>query len=100
MVLEALLPKFQERSWAQLGDIFFLEDESYDPAQGRIVTEYTFLQDGKELKRRASHRSYTYREICELFRGAGFVDVQAYATLSEEPFKLGSDGLFLVGMKK
>jgi SAM-dependent methyltransferase len=99
MVLEARVPHFQERNWFQLGDIFFLEDEQYDPAGGRTVTEYTLVQGGAMVKRPASHRNYTYREICRMFDQAGFSDVQAYGSLSEEPFKLGSQGLFLVGVK-
>ncbi len=100
MVLEARLPKFQERNWCQLGNIFFLEDEHYDPAGGRVVTQYTLIQDGKVVTRPASHRMYTYREVCGMLEEAGFVGVQTYGTLSEEPFKLGSEGLFLVATKK
>jgi len=100
MVLEARLPNFQERGWFQLGNIFFLEDERYDPVRGRIVTEYTFIQDGKVVKRMASHRTYTYREVCELLEASGFVDVQAQGLLKEEPFRLGSESLLLVAGKK
>jgi len=100
MVLEARLPKFQERNWFQLGDIYFIEDEHYDPVQGRIVTEYTLLRNSTETKRPACHRTYTYRQVCELLADAGFADVQTYGTMNEEPFRLGSDCLYLVGTKK
>jgi len=100
MALEALLPKFQERSWFQFGNIHFLRDGRYDHVSGRIETEYTFIRDGQVVKRPATHRAYTYREVCGMLAEAGFAEVQASGSLSEEPFRLGSTGLFLVATKK
>jgi len=100
MVLEGLLPKFQQRSWFEFGNIYFLRDGLYDHVSGRIVTEYTFIKEGKVVKRPASHRAYTFREICGMLVEAGFAGVQAYSSLSEEPFQLGSQGLFLVATKE
>jgi SAM-dependent methyltransferase len=96
MVLEARLPRFQERNWARVGDIFFLEDEAYDPATGRVVTEYTFVRNGDVVKRRASHRSYTYRQVRALLEGAGFAQVEAYGSLAGEPYGWKSETLVLV----
>jgi SAM-dependent methyltransferase len=98
-VLEARLPKFLERNWMQTGDVFFLEDEHYDPVRGRTDTEYTLLREGQVDKRMGSHRNYTYREICTLLAEAGFIDVETYGSLNEEPFQLGSQLLFLIGRK-
>jgi SAM-dependent methyltransferase len=100
VVLEALLPRFQERNWHRLGDVLFLEDEHYNPATGRTDTEYTTIKDGKIEKRLASHRSYTYRQIRELLAAAGFEDVEALGSLDGEPYQFRSTGLFLVGMKQ
>jgi SAM-dependent methyltransferase len=99
MVLEARLPRFQARNWSRLGDIYFLEDEHYDHTSGRIVTDYTFIREGTVVTRPASHRAYTFREIYGMLADAGFVDVQAFGSLSSEPFQLGSDGLFLLATK-
>ncbi len=60
----------------------------------------TLIQEGKVVKRMASHRTYTYREICELLEASGFVDVRAHGSLKEEPFRLGSETLLLVANKK
>jgi hypothetical protein len=42
---------------------------------------------------------YSYRELVQLFRGAGFGDVEGFSSLTREPFKLGSRRLLLVGTK-
>ena len=96
MVLEARLPRFRERSWAEIGDIFFLEDEAYDPSTGRVVTEYTFVRNGEVVKRRASHRSYTYREVRALVKEAGFTEIESYGSLAGEAYGWKSDTLVLV----
>ena len=98
-VLECRVPKFQSRNWMQTGDVYFLEDENYNPATGRIDTEYTFIQNGAVAKRKATHRCYTFRQISEILAEIGFIDQQAYGTLAGEPFRLGSECCYLV-MKK
>lgn len=99
-VAEAILPKFQERSEVQVGDILFKEENRYDHLGGRLNTDYTFVRDGRVEKRFGSHRIYTYRELCQLLETAGFVILEAYGSLGQEPFKLGSAGLFFVAAKK
>src|SRR5262249_53318597 len=59
-VLELRLPNSQERPWMQIGDIYFLEHEQYAYTQGRTETEYTFIREGKIVKRSGSHRNYTF----------------------------------------
>jgi SAM-dependent methyltransferase len=99
-VAELILPRFEERSWMQIGDILFLEENRYDHVQSRYDTEYTFVRDGKVEKRFGSHRIYTYRELCRLLDESGFTKLEAYGSLSQEPFRLGSPNLFLATTKK
>ena len=96
---ESRLPNFCAREWNRIADILFLEENEYDCAQGRMITHYTFLRDGREETRTGSHRIYTYREICSMLEGAGFTGVESYATLGKEPFKLGANQLFMEAIK-
>jgi len=97
---ENVLPRIEERTETQIGDILFIEENSYDYVRGRLDTEYTFVKDGRTEKRFGSHRLYTYREISNLLHGAGFVECQSYGSLNGEPFKLRSEQLFFVATKK
>ncbi len=99
-VAENVLPKIQAHSEVQIGDILFKEDNRYDHVQGRLDTEYTFVRDGKEEKRFGSHRIYTYREVCRLLDNAGFVNLEAYGSVSQEPFKFRSETLLFVATKE
>jgi SAM-dependent methyltransferase len=90
LLAESFLPKFQERMWFPVGDIQFLIQHRYDPATSRVETEYTFIRKGHVDTRPGSHRIYTYRELSELLQAAGFGEIQAYGSLYQEAFKLGS----------
>ena len=96
---ESRLPNFKAHEWARIGDILFLEENEYDHAQGRMITHYTFVREGKEETRTGSHRIYTYREICQMLEAAGFAQVRSYASLSKDPFKLGANQLLMEATK-
>src|ERR1051326_8387876 len=38
-VMEARLPRFQQREWGQMSGIYMLEADEYDPVEGRTITE-------------------------------------------------------------
>jgi SAM-dependent methyltransferase len=96
---ESLLPTFLARRWYKVGDILMLIDNRYDHAAGRLETEYTFVRDGVSDTRLGSQRVYTYRELSELVRHAGFCDVEGYGSTAGEPYKLGAPRLLLVARK-
>jgi ubiquinone/menaquinone biosynthesis C-methylase UbiE len=96
---ESRFPNFREREWMKVGDILFLEENEFDHAQGRMITHYTFVRDGKAELRTGSHRIYTYREISQMLEEAGFARVESYATLNKDPFKLGANQLLMEAIK-
>lgn len=98
-IAETLLPRFQERDWGRVGDTFVLQERTYDHLGGRIDAGWTLLREGRTEKRSSSIRLYTYRELCQLLRQAGFEKCEGYETLTQEPFKLGSRRLTLRSTK-
>ena len=72
MVLENLLGHIQERAWWQVGDMRLLVVNKYDAATQRLDTEYTFVSDGRFEVKTGSHRAFTFRELVDLIKGAGF----------------------------
>jgi SAM-dependent methyltransferase len=96
---EGLLPVLQERSWYPLGDMHMLAQRRYDPVDGRLHVDYIFIRGGETQTRSMSARLYTYREIIRLLEAAGFTDVQAYSSLTREPFRQGSNRLLTIASK-
>jgi SAM-dependent methyltransferase len=98
-VLESLLSNIQWKTWYQAGDLIMLADRRYDPAEGRLCVEYTWIREGKVDKRSMSARLYTYREVFGLLEEAGFTDLKGYGSFSREPFRIGSDRLLVSAEK-
>jgi hypothetical protein len=100
VVAEALLPVYQDRIWMHLGEMLFLREGKYNHLNGRIEMKYTLIRDTRKETKPWSQRVYTFREVCALLTNAGFGDLQAYGSLSLEPFKFRYPGLLMVATKK
>jgi SAM-dependent methyltransferase len=98
-VLESLLPNIQWKTWYSAGDLIMLADRRYEPPEGRLHVEYTWIRDGKVDKRSMAARLYTYREVFGLLEAAGFTDLKGYGSFTREPFRIGS-GRLLVSAEK
>src|SRR5262249_21551243 len=98
-VLESLLSNIQWKTWSSAGEMIMLADRRYDPAEGRLHVEYTWICEGKVDKRSMSARLYTYREVFGLLEDAGFTDLKGYGSFAREPFGVGS-GRLLVSAEK
>ena len=92
-------PHFQERRWYELGALLFLVQNTYDHVRGGFATEYIFVRDGQLERRHGWQRVYTYSELRRLVEEAGFTEVEGYGSLAEEPFRLGSQRLYLTATR-
>jgi len=98
-IAECVLPNFQPHHSMELAGITVSIEHRYDHKHGRMFNDFTFIRNGIEDQRPSSQRIYTYRELTELLHEAGLEVVAAYASLAEEPFKLGAHRLLLLSEK-
>jgi SAM-dependent methyltransferase len=98
-VAECILPNFQASRAFEIGGIKVDLEHRYDHEQGRMFNEFTFTRDGVVDQRPSSQRVYTYRELTQLLRAAGFEILAGYSSTAEEPFNLGAHRLLLVSGK-
>ncbi len=96
MAAESFLPDFEEQSCHQVGDITLTTKERYNAIEGCIDSEYILERDGQSESRLAKHWIYTAAEIQRMLRRAGFEVLDLYGSLKFEPYKLGSQELFVV----
>ena len=98
-VAETVLPVFESRSGGRLdaeGAREYREEKALDCATGRVEADWTFIENGRSESWHSSIRLYSYHELVELLREAGFERFAAFDTLSGERFTLGSGRLALV----
>jgi SAM-dependent methyltransferase len=99
-VAETLLARFQPRGFERVAAGVMLDERAYDPVTGRVLSDWTFLKDGRERKGSSSIRIYTYRELCGLLAEAGFGASEGYDTSTRKPFTLGASRLVLVAERR
>jgi SAM-dependent methyltransferase len=99
-VAEVALVQFQERRWFEYGDLLFLLRNQYDHEAGRIENEFTFVKEGVVERRTGSQRVYSYSELKAACQSAGFEKLDAFSSLTGEPFRLGSRRLLVVATRQ
>jgi SAM-dependent methyltransferase len=101
-VAESLFPKFRERDWHWVTPdppLRILEEREWDLMSGRVESTWSFV-GAETSSHRISMRIYTYKELCDLLRSAGFSRFEAFETgKMDSSFRLGSPRLSLVAEK-
>jgi len=96
---ECILPRFSERQWMPVGELYFLEENRYDAAESCIETTYTFLREGSTETRTGLQWVYTVAEVRAMLHEAGFAVRSLSRSCSGEPFELGAPILIVVAEK-
>jgi len=100
-VAESLFPKFRQRDWQwvrQDPPLRILEERRWNLESGSVDSTWSFVGESV-TSCRIWMRIYTYRELCELLRAAGFSRFEAFETGTQRPFQLGSPRLALIAEK-
>jgi SAM-dependent methyltransferase len=96
---ESLLPQLDERIWMPVGDLLMLAENSYDAAESRLDTEFTFIRGAQRQRGRASQWVFTVGELRALLAGAGLYPVELWSDLQRTPYALGAQRLLIVAEK-
>jgi len=96
---ESVLPAFRESYEMPVGNLVFAAKNSYDPAAGTMENLYTVTRGNEVEKKRALHRIYSTREILGMLSAAGLGNPETFGSVAGEPYRLGSQRLFVVAMK-
>lgn len=96
---ETLLPNFRPQMINRVGDVTVLQEGRWDHATGRIHSEWTFIKGDQQERKSISMRIYTYKELTDLLRRAGFEDPEAWDWRTGQPFSFGAGRLALVANK-
>jgi SAM-dependent methyltransferase len=99
MAAESILPGRVKTRWFRLGDLYMLSENEYDPREGRLDIQYTFIRDGVTETRPSSSYVLTANEICRMHAEAGMTPVDLIASVNGEAYDLGSPRLILVSEK-
>jgi SAM-dependent methyltransferase len=96
---ECLFHQAIPKRWFPLGDLFFLHDTSFDPVTATQTSTYILIRGGEVEKKTAVYNVYLCRDLLKLFADVGFIGVESFGSLTREPFRVGSPGLWIVARK-
>ena len=100
MAAESILPGLVKNRWFRLEDIFMLSENQYDPKQGRLDIQYTFIRGGEVSVRPSSSFTFTVAEICRLHEEADLEIIEMLGSINGEAYQLGSPRLILTSQRK
>jgi ubiquinone/menaquinone biosynthesis C-methylase UbiE len=90
---------FRANDWFEVRGVKVFE-------QRRLILEssvsdsiWHYLKDGKETICRLGIRMYSYHEILEMMRRAGFVDIEGFGSMKDEPVSWDHRMMFIIGTK-
>lgn len=98
--LETISRKFQPSGINRINDNFILEERTLDLVNSRINAVWSFINSsGKRFERKSSIRLYSYKELLDILKKAGFKEFRAYGGFNGETYNIYSDRLELIAIK-
>jgi len=94
-----IIVNFSPTDWQELANTRILEKRKFDYSTSSSRGTWYFLKDGAESSHDVSLRMYAYHELIAMFKKAGFVDIQGFGTVKDEPVSRETRMIFIVGTK-
>jgi 2-polyprenyl-3-methyl-5-hydroxy-6-metoxy-1,4-benzoquinol methylase len=94
-----IIAHFEAKGWMEVKGLKVLEERSFDYRTSTLHGLWRFLKDGQEVVREVPLRLYAYHELYRMFDAAGFVDIQAFGTMQDEPLTRDHRFIHIFGTK-
>ena len=98
-IMETLLPKYEQKGWEKFEDIRVIQDRRFDLVNSRIVVDWIFFKDGKEVTQTSSIQLYTYKELTTLLKKYSFGKFKSYGSYNIKDNVFFGKRLILVAEK-
>ncbi|MEW5875519.1 MAG: methyltransferase domain-containing protein [Candidatus Zixiibacteriota bacterium] len=94
-----IMAHFQARDWFVTGGMRVLEERRFDYAASQIHSVWTFIRDGKAATHKSTIRMYSYHELAAMMEEAGFIDVEGFGSMKDDPISRDTMMMFVFGTK-
>jgi ubiquinone/menaquinone biosynthesis C-methylase UbiE len=98
-VAESLLPNLKPRSEFSLDEMIVVDERDYDPVRSCMQSTNTISRNGRTTLHRDWQFVFTVAEVHRMLAAAEFRVVDLYSSLDRQPYRLGSENLYLVAEK-
>jgi len=90
---------FQARGWTEVGGLKVCEERVFDYERSINRTTWTFIDSGRERVLPANMRMWSLHELLDLFRRAGFISLESFASEKDEPVSRTQRNMYVFGTK-
>lgn len=94
-----IMINFQSNSWQDLGGTKVLESRRFDYRTSITYSKWRYIKDGKEQVFEVSMRMFSYHELVELFESVGFIDIEGFGGVKDEPISRENRMMWIFGTK-
>lgn len=94
-----IMANFSPSGWSKVGDLKILETREFDYARSVSRGTWTFIKDGKEKDFDVSIRVYSCHELLNMFESVGFVDLESFSTMKEDPISRDNRMMYIIGTR-
>jgi 2-polyprenyl-3-methyl-5-hydroxy-6-metoxy-1,4-benzoquinol methylase len=94
-----LILNFQESGWQDIGKTRLLERRKFDYRTSQSYSKWYYQKDGKEQMFEVSLRMYSYHELVAMFEAAGFVEIEGFGGVKDEPISRENRMMWVFGAK-
>ncbi len=94
-----IMHNYSSNGWQQFGDVKVIESRKFNYRTSRNHSIWYYIKNGKEKKFELSIRMYSYHELVPMFESAGFVDIEGFGTVNDDPISRDTRMMWIFGTK-
>ncbi len=94
-----IILNFSPSDWHKFDDMKILESRKFDYSTSISNGIWTFIKNGQEKSYDASIRMYSCHELFEMFNKVGFVDIEGFGSIKEDPIDRNTRMMYIIGTK-
>lgn len=94
-----IMAKYNPTDWFEVKGVKVMQKRSFDYARSTNRGTWFFLKDGKEEAFDVNIRMYSYHELIGMFESVGFVDIEGYGSVKDEPISRDTGMMFIIGTR-
>jgi len=94
-----IMAKYDPTDWFEVKGVKVMQKRSFDYARSINRGTWFFLKDGREEAFDVNIRMYSYHELIGMFKSVGFVDIEGYGSVKDEPISRDKGMMFIIGTR-
>ncbi len=94
-----IVRNYTPSDWFEAKGVRIFEQRHMDFSRSVNESVYHCIKDGKETVVRFGIRMYSFHEILQMMRKAGFVDIKGYGSTKDEPVSFNRMMMFVIGTR-